>query len=214
MRIDSGIASLVAALIALLSGLIGGYFAGKRTSALEYQKWWRGRTDDLAKEARLAAAELTRNLGAATHAMAWLTWPARNSPQQLTAKNVENYNEEMHKIFPVISGSLAVVSALSESVYREMEPLVEQIYKLDEQIALAGTRFIENPAGGAGLLGKYHEEVSSYSQSLNGRVADILQKKERTAVLKAEMEGPECFSFDAAPTKDHAVLLHRRRGRR
>jgi hypothetical protein len=99
---DSGLASVVAALIALVAGLAGGFLAGRQQSSLEYQKWQRSRADDLAKEARLAVAELTKSLGAATHTMAWLTWTARNRPKQLTKQNVLNYDEEMHRLFPAI----------------------------------------------------------------------------------------------------------------
>jgi hypothetical protein len=174
---DSGLATVVAALIALVAGLAGGFIAGKQQSTLEYQKWQRGRADDLAKEARLAVAELTKSLGAATHTMAWLTWTARNRPKHLTRQAIQNYDEEMHKLFPSISGSLSLVSALSEPLYRQMEPLVEKVYSLDEQIALAATECIEQPEGAADLLGRYHAEVSSYTENLNREVADILYGK-------------------------------------
>jgi len=174
---DSGLAAVVAALIALVAGLAGGFLAGKQQSSLEYQKWQRSRADDLAKEARLAVAELTKSLGAATHTMAWLTWMARNRPKHLTKQSILSYDEEMHKLFPGLSGSLSLVSALSEPLYRQMEPLVEKVYRLDEQIALAATECIEESEDGTELLGRYHEEVSSYTENLNREVADIFYGK-------------------------------------
>jgi len=201
--------AIASALIALISGLVGGYLTGKRQSALEYQKWWRSRADDLAKEARVAVAELTKNLGAATHAMAWLTWDAKNRPNHLTIKDVQNYDDEMHKLFPIISGSLALVSALSVELYQKMEPLVEQVYTLDEQIALAATQLADEQTEGAVLLGRYHEEVSTYTEGLNRRVADILQRKENVPV-SADLGNMVSPSPSAAPDGNPALRGRRR----
>jgi hypothetical protein len=55
---DSGLAAVVAGLIALVAGLAGGFLAGKQQSTLEYEKWLRSRSDDLAKEARLAVSQI------------------------------------------------------------------------------------------------------------------------------------------------------------
>jgi hypothetical protein len=171
---ESTLLAVIPALVALISGLIGGYLTGKRQAALELQKWKRGRADDHAKEARLAVAELTRNLGAATHSMGWLAWNARHRAKYLQADDIKNYDREMHELFPSITGSLAVVSALSKALFKEMEPIVKQVYHLDEQIAHAGTLYLDGASEGISLLSAHLDAVVQLGQTLNSRVADIV----------------------------------------
>src|SRR5215213_3644238 len=109
--------------------------------------------------------------------MAWLTWKARNKAAHLKPEDVQNYDKEMHALFPAISGSLALVSALSEVLYEKMEPLTQQVYTLDAQITIAGTLWLEQQSNGVDLLGRYQEEVVKYSRDLNGMVADLFREQ-------------------------------------
>ena len=183
------LAAVIPALVALISGLAGGYITGRRQAKLEYTKWIRSRADDHERESRLAVAELTRALGAATHSMGWLTWGAENRAKYVTRDDVQRYDQEMHQLLPAITGCLAVVSALNEHFFRQMEPLVKQVYKLDVRIALATTEFLEQPAKGISLLGEFAEEVRVLSETLNRRVADIIRGQEHVLV-SADAVGP------------------------
>jgi hypothetical protein len=173
---DPLLLAIAPAVVALFSGLATGYYAGKQKSSLEYQKWVRGRSDDLAKEARLAVADLTRNLGAAIHAMSWLTWSAKYRANSLAPRDILRYDREIHLIFPAISGSLAIVSALSASLYGKMQPIVEDVFELDREIAIAGIDFAGGTDSGIDRLSDCHERVNSFYRYLNEKVADILQR--------------------------------------
>jgi hypothetical protein len=165
---DSVMQATIAALLGLMSGLIGGYFSGKQQSRHEREK-----------EARLAVAELAKNLGAASHSMAWLTWKSVHRPARLKVEDIDVYDQEVHALLPLVSGSLAVVSALSGHLYLRLEPFVNQLYKLDEEIAKAGTRYLEMPAEGLKLLSEHHQFVSEFASELNRKVAEVFQEQRR-----------------------------------
>lgn len=171
---DSVMQTVVAALLGLFSGLIGGHFSARQQSRHEREK-----------EARLAVAELAKNLGAASHSMAWLTWKALHRPTRFKAEDVEIYDKEVHELIPLVSGSLAVVSALSGSLYLKLEPFVKQLYHLDEEIAKAGTRYLETPVDGLKLLSEHHQAVSAFGSELNRRVAEVFQEQSRRSKSQA-----------------------------
>lgn len=163
---DSIMQAAAIALLGLISGLIGGYFSGRQQSRQEREK-----------EARLAVAELAKNLGAASHSMGWLTWKAIHRPTRLKPCDIEIYDQEVHALLPLISGSLAVVSALSGSLYLRLDPFVKRLYKLDEEIAKAGTCYLDDPAEGLKLLSAHHGSVSAFSAELNRKVAEVFQEQ-------------------------------------
>src|SRR6185436_16442262 len=163
---ETVVQAAVAALLGLISGLIGGYFSGRQQSRQEREK-----------EARLAVAELAKNLGAASHSMAWLTWKALHRSTRFEFGDLDTYDQEIHALLPSISGSLAVVSALSGSLYTRLDPFVQQVYKLDVDIAKAGTCYLETPAEGLKLLGELHALVAAFSSELNRRVANIFEEQ-------------------------------------
>lgn len=201
-EMESTFLALIPALLALISGLVGGYWTGKRQTALEFQKWKRGRADDHAKEARLAVAELTRNLGAATHSMGWLAWNARHRAKYLQADDIKTYDREMHELFPSITGALAVVSALSKALFKEMEPIVRQVYHLDEEIAHAGTLYLDGSSEGISLLSSHLDTVVQLGKTLNSRVADIVHA-EPLGFIGSDVSGSP--NSGAAPDANRAL---------
>jgi uncharacterized protein YneF (UPF0154 family) len=171
---NEALVSILAAIIGLLGGLLGGYFAGRQQRSLEYEKWLRAREDDLAKETRLAVAELTRKLSEATHSMAWLTWKAKNQSVQLTKDDIFTYDKEMHGLFAAISGSLAVVSALNFDMYEKVDPLVRQVYAIDTRITLSASHFIEKSDLDVKEMADCFSEVHNFDRVLNQNVAGIM----------------------------------------
>lgn len=171
---------VVPSLVALVSGLAGGYLTGRQGSSIELAKWKRGRLDDHARESSLAVAELTRNLGAATHSMGWLTWKAQHRSSLLSAEDVQVYDTEMHQLFPSISGALSLVAALSQPLFRKLDPIVHEVYALDEKISHAGTMVLLRDSEGSSDLGSLVVEVRVLSENLNRRVSEILQDEMTT----------------------------------
>jgi len=90
------VVSLIIALIGAISGILGGFLAGKQQGRqqleLEHRKWLLVREDDLAKEARLAVADLTRKIASGIHEIVWLAWKAKYFPRQLTQKDILKYD--------------------------------------------------------------------------------------------------------------------------
>jgi hypothetical protein len=166
--------SILLALLGIFGGIAGGYFAGRQQKSLEYEKWLRAREDDAAKETRLAVAELTRKLGEAVHSMTWLTWKAAYQPSKLAQEDISTYDREMHSLLPALAGSLAIISALSNEMYRKMSPIVNQVYALDASIAAGATQLEETPQASAEAIGACHAETYDLRRNLNENVAEIL----------------------------------------
>jgi hypothetical protein len=132
---------LVAALIGAISGILGGFLAGRRQLKLEHEKWLLSREDDLAKETRIAVAELTYKLASATHSIVWLGWKANFFPKQLTQDDILKYEEETHGVIPDIVGSLTIISALNSEIYSNLLPLVYSYYNLEGEMGEAAAAF-------------------------------------------------------------------------
>lgn len=170
---DPTIVALTVALVGAISGLVGGYLAGRRQSQLEYNKWIRTREDDLAKEARLAVADLTRKLATATHGIVWLAWKAVNRPNDVTQQDISAYDDEMHKLIPDIVGALAVVSALNKDLYYKMNPLVSQFYELDGQLAFYIPSFRDSSKLQVDEIRKIYERAYILNRELTQKVTEV-----------------------------------------
>ncbi len=172
---DASIAGLLAAIIGALAGLVGGYIAGRQQSQLEYQKWHRARLDDLNKEIRLAVAELARKLAITTHSMNWLTWRAEKQAAEFSLEHLEAYDREMHQNLPEIASAFIVLSALSESAAGLMNPLVQEVYNLDVDLAKAGASYREDPATSREAIASLMEDAWKLNHELTSRVAVVLK---------------------------------------
>lgn len=171
---DGATASLIGAAIGAISGLGGGYLAGRRQMQLEREKWLRSRKDEHEKALRLAVAELTRKLAAGTHAIAWLTWKAKNAPTELTEQDLSVYNKEMKTLFPDIVGSRVVVVALDKEVHTKMTPLILKLYSLDEQVARAAMLFEDARSDCITALAHYYDVDLDLDKELLTKVTEIM----------------------------------------
>jgi gas vesicle protein len=142
---DPVIAGLMGTIIGGVFGILGGILTGRRQAKLEREKWFQTRKDDVDKETRLAVAELTRNMAAATQVMLWFTAKATTTPDKVTQKDVSDYDKEIQERLPDILGSLCVVSALDPKISARMSPLMGDIYSVDAQIAQACKGLDEYP---------------------------------------------------------------------
>ena len=158
----------IAALLGLVSGLVGGYLSGRRQTKLDREK-----------EARLAVAELARHLGAANHAMGWLTWKAANRPSHFQAEDLHNYDKEIHALFPAVTGAMAVVAAMSGRYYSLLKPLTKKTFAMDVELANAGTRYLDSPGDGLKDLSALLHPVVTFNSELNSRVTEIMDTGRR-----------------------------------
>src|ERR1051326_1558955 len=175
---DATTASLIGAAIGAISGLGGGYLGGLWQSRLERAKWLRSRNDEREKQLRIAVAELTRKLAVGTHQIAWLTWKARNAPAELTEEDISIYNGEMKALLPDIVASRVVVDALDKSIHAKVTPLVEILYALDAQVALAGILFKSSKEDCAEALASYYETCLDIDKRILQEVTEMMRLDE------------------------------------
>ncbi len=153
------------ALIGALTAILAVYIADIIKARLEYKR-----------EIRLSVAKLTKLLGAATHSAAWLTWKARFRPSQMTAADIEEYDKEMHALFPELTGALVVLAALNKSVYDKMRPLVLDLYKLDNGISETATKVLGNDADGIKELDGRYDQANEAEGELPEKAANIMKE--------------------------------------
>lgn len=154
---------IVAALIAALAGLAAGYIAGKQATRFEYEK-----------ETRLAVAEVAKGIGVATHSISWLTWRAKYQPEHLSIDHVDAFDVDMHRLYPELTGSLAVLAALNKRVYESVRSLVGRVYDLDDRVAQATTSVRDQVEGAASTLAEFHSQAQELDRHLRDGLGDIM----------------------------------------
>jgi hypothetical protein len=184
---DAAVASLIGAAIGAISGLAGGYLTGRRQSQLERDKWFRARKDEHDKNIRLAVAELTKKLAAGTQEISWLTWKAKYTPDALTVTDIANYNNKMAVLFPDIVGARVIVDAIDKSIHARLTPLINKLYSLDENIALAAKDFGSSRERCTKALAGYYEQWLSLDKEILTRVTEIMK-----------LDDPEVLTVGAA----------------
>jgi hypothetical protein len=172
--VDPVLAGLIGTVIGGLFGIAGGVLTGRRQAILERERWLQTRDDDIAKETRLALAELTRKMGAAIQTMMWLAGKAASNPARLTQQDISDYDKEIAGLLPDILGSLMVVSALDNELSDKMAPLVGEIYGADGELASAAQSFEDSrEASTAAIAALYNPRVSGLYDDLSEKIGDI-----------------------------------------
>lgn len=155
--------TVIAALLAFVAAL-----------GLAFWNSWLTRKTELNKELRLAVAEFTKNLALGNHAMSWLTWKAKNTPDLLTEGDIANYEETINSMFNNLVASRIIVAALNKRIHAHMASLVQQMYALDEKIATAGALFRHSPKESKENLAGYYTAVAEFEIELLDTVTELI----------------------------------------
>ena len=95
----------------------------------------------LVQELRSRTADVFKQAFVLQHAMEWVTWHAEYEPNALTEQSKQDYATEVHQAFPALQGAMTAAGALSMDVYQEMQPILDELYRLEHDVALA-MRFV------------------------------------------------------------------------
>jgi hypothetical protein len=125
---------LVGAVIGAIVGLLGGLLAIRAERQLEYQKWVRGREDDVRRDIRLAVAEVATKLAALAHAVMWFTYKTVNSAGRMSPSAFETYQKEIHELISGIVGAQIRLAALDKSLYKSVTPFISDAINLTERV--------------------------------------------------------------------------------
>ena len=185
MELTQQTATLIAAIVAASAALTNAVFTARRQSRLEQEKWSRARDDekarweqgrqDRADEAlRLALADVARQIAVAAQAISWLTWKAAHEPSQLTAADVAAYNEDIKAVMPNIVAAHLLVVALDRSTDGIIKPIVRDLYRLDQTVALAAAKIAISPQECLAQLRELFQQSDSFLVELHDQFSSML----------------------------------------
>ncbi len=166
--------SLTGTALGAAIALVGVLLTGWRQARIEEDKWRRSKKDELQKETRLAAAELTRGLAAGIHAVAWCSWKARYEPDDLKEEDFAAYDREIKGLFPTIVGARIVLAALNENIHRQMTPFVKELYSLDKELAEASALFRKSREEGLKAVEVCYQHANVFDKGLLEQVSKIV----------------------------------------
>ena len=194
LSITQQTATLIAAIVAASAALANAVFAARRQSRLEQEKWSRARDDekarweqgrqDRADEAlRLALADVARQIAIAAQAISWLTWKAAHAPSQLDSADVAAYNENIKAVMPNVVSAHLLVVALDRSTDGIVKPIVHDLYRLDQAVALAAAKVATSPQECLAQLGELFHQSNRFFLDLHDQFASVMWRA-RTHALK------------------------------
>ncbi len=165
------VATTIAALLALTGVLINSILQLR----LENRKWKRSNEDTLKKEVREAAEVLTKNMVQAIQLMQYTTWEPRHYS---TANELElnEYNEKMKKLWPDLAVSRAVLAALNNGLYMQVNPYLARLGVIDNQIAFAINHYLLNPEDSIKKLKTASENASDLGESFLNSMSESLSE--------------------------------------
>jgi hypothetical protein len=76
-------------------------------------------------------------LFALQHALNWVIWFAKYAADDVNRKMVRAFDDEVHTAHPQILGALTLVASLNMTIYKEITPLVRQLYDVEHDVAVA-----------------------------------------------------------------------------
>jgi hypothetical protein len=184
--IDKETATLIAAALAALVAIMNTFLTAWRQSRLEREKWQRARNDEMqkwqllrqdeaAKAIRIAVADVARLLASGAQAVSWLTWNGVHAPDVVTEKDFDTYNQTMKSLFPQIVGAHLLLVALDKTTDETINPLVRELYILDEDVAKAGLLFSKSATEGTAALAACFSACNNYFDSLHNRFKNLLK---------------------------------------
>lgn len=166
----------------LLGALIGGGAAVVGATVTGTVAYWveRSRQEGTAKLA--SAAALREQLAVAftalftlQHALNWVTWFAKYAADAVNKKMVRAFDEEIHAAHPQILGAMAMVAALDLTVYQELHPLVQELYRVEHDVAAALHRLETDREATIDMLRRYLDTVLEIEEELPLKLATAMK---------------------------------------
>jgi hypothetical protein len=189
---DPSIATLTGVIVGALTTLLAGFLAGRHQTQLEREKWERARQEEAERSIRAAVADFTKKMAAGVQVVVWLTWHAKNNPDKLIGANLAEYEKEMKSLYLELVGSRIAVAALSQEVHNQLTPLVNNLYRLDEEVSHTILLFPDSPEQCIQKLSEYHAEAYDLEVDLVKKVSGFLSlDKIPSKVIKSDIVSRE-----------------------
>ncbi|MGC2239083.1 MAG: hypothetical protein WA584_23210 [Pyrinomonadaceae bacterium] len=156
-----------------------------RTRKDDLGKWYQTKRDENDRNARLAAADLLKNIAIAAHSMTWALWVADNDVEHFNIKLVRKHDELMKNLYADLVASQAILASYDKNLYQKTRRMVNSIYSYDEQFANAA-KVIDEAERGSDFssyakkvknLGKLWKQLYEFSQYLPNEFGDMFAVK-------------------------------------
>ncbi len=167
-------AVILAAGIGALAGLGGALVTAILQARLERTKWQRKEDDEQRDKFEAAVQQFATKVAAAGHSICWLTWIAKENPSRLTQETIDNYDKEIHKLLPEISGLRATLEYLNPASDGEATKLAKELYALDVKVAKAGLTYSDDPQSAVASLADLHTESGVFEGAIPKASASII----------------------------------------
>lgn len=135
-------------IIAILIATVGFFFnrmlesfKTQQTTLIESFKSQETRKNEIARERRIAIAELAKKIAAAYHSMEWLTWKAVHDSTGFCSKDIDAYDNEIKSLFTQIVGTRVVAAAVAPGLNTQAGKMAQELYILDAEISFAGSQY-------------------------------------------------------------------------
>ena len=170
----SEILSLIIPIISIVGGLVAGSISGKRQAKVEQVKWARSLSNEIANELRGEVKDFTTLVATISHNQVWLTWMAENNPATL-GKEIDKYEESIHKLLPAIEASHAILASLDYQIYQDLHPLMRKILKQDGELGVAFVTYRNKSEEGIKEIGEFYKECWGTAQSFPTIISEAIK---------------------------------------
>jgi hypothetical protein len=130
-------AALLGALVGAITGLVSATITNFVALRNERTRQEEARRAAYVQALREHTAIAFTELFTVQHAINWITWFAKQDPGVLDDKKIASYDDEVHRAFPKLLGTIATVAGLNLRVYQELRPIMDRLYDLDARTAVA-----------------------------------------------------------------------------
>ncbi len=171
---NDAISGLIGAAIGAIAGVLGGLFAIRAERKLEYQKWVRGREDDVRRDVRLAVAEVANKLAALAHAVMWFTYKTVATKQEPSPSILETFDKEVHELTSNLVGAQIRLAELDSSLYKQITPFVSDAINLTERVFEGTSLMRENTDHGIQALSECNQAALKFIKTLPQQIANLI----------------------------------------
>lgn len=167
-----------AALIGASGALIGAWLSGRHQAELEHEKWERARKDAEDEARARAIGNLTESLAAALHTVVWFTFAARWRAELFDEQAIVDYDAEMRTHFTTVIQSLVSVARHDMPAYRELAPLVSEVWVLDGRVAISAAAYWSDPEKARTEIASIFDAADDLEIHLPKRIIPLIRKRD------------------------------------
>lgn len=130
-------AALLGALIGAVAAVGSGALTNMATSRNEQAQHREDRHTAYVETLRQHTAVAFTEMFALQFAAHMAAWFAKCDPRAVDQQLVSSYDTESYRAFPKLLGSMAMIAALNLRVYQELRPLILEVYRVSDAVAVA-----------------------------------------------------------------------------